>query len=113
MEIFLEQLLGTNDVPTYLAWFLLAFMGAIAAILIRAKVKYKDSKETPDGWSWRFLLQDNLINLVIGFLVTFFFLRFSNETLKIEPTAWLAVLIGATNNELALLFIKFSLKARK
>lgn len=113
MNTFLEQLLGTTDVPTYCAWFLLAFIGAATAILIRAKVKYKLSEETPSSWRWGFLLQDNLINLLVGFLITFIFLRFSNETLKMEPTAFGALIIGATNNELALLFMKFSMKARK
>ena len=113
MSQFLNQLLGTTDLPTYLAWFVLAFIGAATAILIRAKVKYKSSQETPSTWSWGFLIQDNLINLLVGFLITFIFLRFSNETLNMEPTAWGALIIGATNNELALLFMKFSLKARK
>ncbi len=113
MKQFLEQLLGTTDLPTYAAWFVLAFIGAITAILIRAKSKYKSSIETPSKWNWGFLIQDNLINLVVGFLITFIFLRFSNETLKMEPTAFGALIIGATNNELALLFIKFSMKARK
>jgi hypothetical protein len=113
MQKFLEQLLGTTDLPTYAAWFVLAFIGAFTAILIRAKVKFKSNEETPDKWSWKFLIQDNLINLLVGFLITFIFLRFSNETLKMEPTAFGALIIGATNNELALLFMKFSMKARK
>jgi hypothetical protein len=113
MQKFLQQLLGTIDFPTYAAWFVLAFIGAFTAILIRAKVKYKSSEETPDSWSWKFLIQDNLINLLVGFFITFIFLRFSNETLKMEPTAFGALIIGATNNELALLFMKFSMNARK
>ncbi len=113
MEKFLEQLLGTNDVPTYLAWFVIAFIGAFTAVLIRAQIKYKNSNETPEKWSWKFLIHDNLINLLIGFFITYIFLRFSQEALKVEPSAWLALIIGATNNELALIFIKFSLKARK
>ena len=113
MQKFLEQLLGTTDLPTYAAWFVLAFIGAFTAILIRAKVNYKSSDETPNRWSWKFLIQDNLINLLVGFFITFIFLRFSNETLKMEPTAFGALIIGATNNELALLFMKFSFKARK
>lgn len=113
MTKFLEQLLGTTDLATYCAWFVLAFIGAFTAILIRAKIKYKDSDNTPYKCSWSFLFQDNLINLLIGFFITFIFLRFSNETLNMEPTAFGALIIGATNNELALLFMKFSLKARK
>jgi hypothetical protein len=106
MNKFLEEFLGTTDVPTYMAWFLLAFVGALASILIRAKLKYKDSINTPDKWSWSFLWKDNLLNLIGGFFITFIILRFSNEVLKIQPSAWLATAIGAANNEFALLFIK-------
>lgn len=113
MNKFLEQMLGTTDVPTYLAWFVLAFIGAFTAILIRAKAKYKKSSDTPVKWSWSFLFHDNAINLLLGFLITFIFLRFSQETLKVEPSAWIALLVGATNNELSLLFVKFGFKARK
>lgn len=113
MEKFLQELLGTNDVPTYMAWFVLAFVGAIAAILVRAKLKYKASKDTPDQWSWIFLWKDNVLNLMVGFLITFIVLRFSNEVLRVEPSAWLACAIGAANNEFALLFIKASSKVRK
>lgn len=112
MEKFLQELLGTTDVPTYSAWFILAFIGAMAAILVRAKLKYKESKSTPDQWSWIFLWKDNALNLLVGFLITFICLRFSNEVLKVQPTAWLACAIGAANNEFALLFIKASSKVR-
>lgn len=113
MENFLEEMLGTTDMPTYIAWFVLAFIGAFTAILIRAKAKYKQSGDTPNKWSWSFLFHDNALNLLLGFMITFIFLRFSQETLKVEPSAWTALLVGATNNELSLLFIKFGLKARK
>lgn len=113
MEQFLEQFLGTTNVPTYLAWFVLAFIGAFTAILIRAKIKYQDSEKTPDSWSWTFLFQDNALNLLIGFLITFIFLRFSLEMLNKAPTAFGALIIGATNNELALMFVKFGIKSRK
>ena len=113
MEKFLQQLLGTTDLPTYLAWFVFALIGALTVILIRAQIKYKNSTDTPEKWSGWFLLRDNALNLVMGFFITFIFLRFSIETLGKEPTAWGALLIGATNNELALIFVKFGFGARK
>jgi hypothetical protein len=111
MQKFLEQLLGTTDLPTYAAWFILAFIGAFAGVLIRAQLKYKNSKGTPEKWSLTFLLNDNLLGLFIGFFITFIFIRFSKEMLNMEPTAFGALIIGVTNNELATLFISF--KARK
>jgi hypothetical protein len=111
MEIFLTQFLGTTDLPTYAAWFILAFIGAFSGVLVRAKIKYKSSVETPQHWSWSFLWKDNLLNFIVGFLITFIFIRFSKEMLNMEPTAFGALIIGATNNELATIFLSF--KARK
>jgi fluoride ion exporter CrcB/FEX len=111
MEKFLEQLFGNVDFPTYAAWFVLAFIGAFAGVLVRAKLKYKNDSDTPKKWDWGFLWQDNSLTLVIGFIITFIFIRFSKEMLNLEPTAFGALIIGATNNELATLFISF--KARK
>jgi hypothetical protein len=113
LKTILEQLLGTTDLSAYLAWFLLTFIGAFTAILIRAKFKYKYSDDTPYRWSWSFLLQDNLLNLTIGFFIALTFFRFSNLVLKIEPNIWLASSIGFISNEVALLFVKFSFTARK
>lgn len=110
MEKFLEQLLGTTDLPTYAAWFILAFIGAFSGVLIRAQIKYKNDSDTPKKWSWSFLFKDNKLNLIVGFFITFIFIRFS-EKLNMEPTAFGALMIGATNNELATLFISF--KPRK
>jgi hypothetical protein len=113
LKTFLEQLSGTTDLSAYLAWFLLAFIGAFTAIVIRAKSKYKYSIDTPHRWSWSFLLQDNLINLTIGYFITLIFFRFTNQVVRVEPNVWLATLVGVISNELALLFVKFSLTARK
>ncbi|MCV9931749.1 hypothetical protein OIU80_05590 [Flavobacterium sp. LS1R47] len=113
MKTVLEQLLGTTDVTTYFAWFLLAFIGAFTAIVIRAKFKYKYSDDTPYRWSWSFLLRDNLINLIVSFFISLIFFRFTNQVLKIEPNFLLAILFGGTSNELALQFIKYNLEARK
>ena len=87
MQQFLEQLFGTTDLPTYVAWFILAFMGAFAGVLIRAQLKYKKNSDTPEKWSWGFLFKDNSLGLVIGFFITFIFIRFSSEMLNMEPTA--------------------------
>jgi hypothetical protein len=113
LKTILEQLLGTTDISAYLAWFLLTFIGAFTAILIRAKFKYRYSDDTPYRWSWSFLLKDNLLNLTIGFFIALTFFRFSNQVLKVEPSIWLGSSIGFISNEFALLFVKFSFTTRK
>lgn len=94
MEKFLQELLGTTDAWSYLAWFILALVGALTASLIRNHVT--NLKSYPI----------NYIQLLVGFLITFIFIRFSNELVGLEPTAFGALMIGATNNEIALRFIK-------
>jgi hypothetical protein len=113
LKTILEQLLGTRDLSAYLAWFLLTFIGALTAIIIRAKFKYKYSYDTPHRWFWSFLLQDNLLNVTIGFLISVAFFRFSNLVLKIEPSIWLASSIGFISNEIAFVFVKFSFPPKK
>jgi hypothetical protein len=93
MEQFLKQLLGTTDLPTYAAWFLLALIGAITSILVKRIFFKKNTPVTP-------------LQMILGFLITFVFIRFSKEIVGLEPTAFGALLIGATNNELALVFLK-------
>jgi hypothetical protein len=93
MKQFLEQFLGTTDLPTYAAWFLLALIGAITSILVKRIILKKNTLVTP-------------FQMILGFLITFVFIRFSRETVGLEPNAFGALLIGATNNELALLFLK-------
>lgn len=93
MEIFLKQLLGTIDLPTYLAWFLLAFVGAVIAILVREITPLKSYEIT-------------FIHMIRGFLITFIFIRFSSELLSLEPTAFGAFMIGFGSNELVLLLFK-------
>ena len=93
MEKFLQELLGTTDLPSYLAWFVLALIGALTASLIRNKVTNLKSYPV------------NYTQLLVGFLLTFIFIRFSNQLSGMEPTAFGALIIGATNNELALIFI--------
>jgi hypothetical protein len=113
LKTILEQLLGTTDLSAYLAWFLLTFVGALTVIIIRAKFKHKYSNDTPHRWSWSFLLQDNLLNLTIGFFIALTFFRFSNLVLKTEPGIGLAISVGFISNEIALLFVKYSFTARK
>ena len=113
MEKFLVQLFGTTDLPTYIAWFILAFIGAFAGVLVRAQLKYKNNAETPEKWSWSFLIKDNTLNLLVGFFITFIFIRFSKELANMELTAFGALIIGATNNELATLFISFKARVVK
>ncbi len=94
MKTFLLELFGTIDLPTYLAWIVLSLLGAITATLIRNHVTTLKSFPV------------NPIQLFTGLLITFISIRFSNEILGLNPTAFGALVIGATNNEIALKIVK-------
>lgn len=112
MEEFLSQLLGTTSVPSYLAGFALALMGAILSLRIYAKTRNKKSVNTPYEFSWRFLILDNLNRLITGFLLTFIAFRFTGELIGVEFTMWSAFLIGLLLDQVAGLLSKLNL-ARK
>lgn len=112
MEKFITQLLGTTDLPTYAAAFVLAMVGAIIHLRIKALKRDRLSSNTPPKFSFWFMLQDNLQQLFTGVLITFAALRFSNELLGQSLTMYLAFLIGLLNNSIAGLIEKLQLKAR-
>ncbi|MCG9792472.1 hypothetical protein [Flavobacterium algicola] len=94
MEKFTIQFFGTIDLPTYVAWMLLALMGALLGILIRRV--YGGLKTYPV----------TLEQMILGFMITFISIRFSDEILGIQPTSFGALVIGLTHNEIALLILK-------
>lgn len=93
MNTFLTQFLGTTDLPTYMAWFILAFIGAVLGILLREITPLKNYKVTQR-------------QMLLGFLITFISLRFSQDVFGLVPTSWGAVLIGLGHNEIALNIMK-------
>lgn len=94
MKTFTLELFGTIDLPTYLAWIALSIIGAVTASLIRNHVTTLKSFPV------------NPIQLLTGLLITFISIRFSNEILGLNPNAFGALIIGATNNEIALGLLK-------
>lgn len=94
MEKFLEQFFGTIDLPTYVAWLLIALIGAIAGILIRRV--YGGLKTYPITFE----------QMALGFIITFCSIRFSDEILGLQPTSFGALIIGLTHNEIALMILK-------
>jgi len=112
MEKFLSLFLGTTDIPTYLAAAVFALIGAIISLRIKASKRDKLSDNTPYKFSWKFLLQDNLQQLISGILLTFLAFRFCNEIYGQELTMKLAVFIGFGFNELSGIVEKWQSGAR-
>ncbi|MFH6966490.1 hypothetical protein [Flavobacterium sp. FlaQc-28] len=94
MNKFLNLVLGTTDVPTYLAGLIFALIGL--AFYFYGKVKKRNalSEATPEKFSIKFLLQDNLVDIVFSLLAIFLALRFSVEYAGVEVTMFYALGIG-------------------
>lgn len=94
MENFTTELLGSVLLSSYLAWLLLAIIGAFTATLIRNHLTSLKSYPV------------NPVQIVTGLLLTFIFIRFSLELTGLTPNAFGAFAIGLGGNELALSFLK-------
>lgn len=114
MEKFLELLLGSHDLPTYAAYFVFAAIGAVISLRIKAMQRDKHSEATPYKFSWRFLIQDNLMRLITGFLLAFITFRFTAPSSDIDALllSAMGMGIGASTDRLAGLLEKIQNKAR-
>ena len=101
MENFKNELLGSVLLSSYLAWFLLAIIGAMTATLIRNHLTTLKSYPI------------NPVQILTGLLLTFIFIRFSLELTGLTPNAFGAFAIGLGGNELALTFLKKFLTKKK
>jgi hypothetical protein len=61
---------------------------------MHSRTRDKESANTPQKFSWSFLIWDNFKRIVAGQLLMFLVFRFSTEILGRELNMWWAVLIG-------------------
>lgn len=113
MNKFLNLILGTTDVPTYIAGFIFALIGL--AFYWRAKLKSRNrlSKTTPPYFSLGFFTQDNLVELVFSILAIFLGLRFSIEYAGVKVTMIYSLLLGYGLPRFVGWLSKIQAKARK
>lgn len=112
MNKFLNLVLGTNDVPTYLAALFFAMFGVVVILLLKSKKRNKTSQNTPYHFSIKFLILDNLKEIVLGFLLILIALRFSVEYAGSNLTMWYAFGVGLSIQKLAGYFSKVEQSAR-
>jgi hypothetical protein len=113
MEKFLNEVLGTADLPTYLAAFLFAFLGALFATLYDLSRRNINNPAKPKALSFSFFLADNWARFAVGFLATFIALRFSSELFGLEITMKWSFLLGLSINEVAKQIVKSKINLRK
>lgn len=112
MKEFTTILLGDMPLPVFLAYLTIALIAAIIAMGLRGNAKRKTSTGTPNSFSIRFLLRDNLMKILFNILLIAFAIRFCNEIMGQEATGWMSAIIGLSVNALAQKFKKFEDKAR-
>lgn len=113
MNKFEKLMLGTNDVPTYLAAFLFAMIGVLIILLLKSKKRNKTSLNTPFDFSIKFLIMDNLREILLGFLLIIIALRFSVEYAGVELTMWYALAVGTSLQKFAGYISQLEVSARK
>ena len=113
MNKFLNLILGTTDVPTYMAGLLFALIGL--AFYYRSKIKKRDkgSPETPYQFSLKFFLRDNLSELIFSILGIILLMRFSVEYAGAEVTMFYSLGIGWTLPTVIAKMQEFQSGARK
>jgi hypothetical protein len=112
METFLKTLLGEMQLPVFLAYFTIAFLSALLALIIRANKKKDTTVNTPIEFSFKFFFHDNIQKLFVNILTIAFAIRFSNEIMGSEITGWISFLIGLGLNQLILWIENYQSKAR-
>ena len=113
MTKFLNLILGTSDVPTYMAALLFSLIGVAIILLLKSKKRNKTSTLTPYRFSGRFLLQDNLKEIILGFFMILMALRFSIEYAGESLTMYYALGVGLSLQKVSGWISNVELKARK
>lgn len=85
MQTFINYITGTTDYPFYIAQWFFAIVGLAISILLHARTRDKQSDNTPDQFSFRFLILDNYKRIILSVLLIFIFIRFPDMLLTNFP----------------------------
>ena len=112
MNKFLNLILGTTDVPTYLAGLFFALIGL--AFYYRSKVKNRNanSAATPYEFSISFFLRDNLSELIFSILGIIMLMRFSVEYVGAEVTMIYSIGLGLIGPKVIDMIMEYQSGAR-
>lgn len=97
----LNQLLGPGEPAFFIAGFIFAMFGVVISLLFSSSKRDQANPETPEKFSWLYLIYDNGKRILLAFLLIIVTLRFSNELIGANLTMWGALLIGLGWDRLA------------
>lgn len=86
---FWSVLIGNQPPGFFFGYISLALFAAFGMILIMASNKYKSNPDTPEKWSWRYFVADNLGKFLAGLFLVPIFIRVTME-LNLPPQ-WMAL----------------------
>lgn len=99
-----------------LAWWIAAMIwasiGTTISMAIKVKKRKKIQPDTPRRFSWRFFIQDNLINLFMNLLIIFTLLRFLPTFIGEPATLEFAIILGLLSDQLVDIVTRVQNRAR-
>lgn len=106
---FWHVIFGGGPSGYFLAYIVLAYVGAIGMILIQVANRDQDSPNTPKQWSWRFFWANNALRFVAGFFLIPLFIRLVYQEVNPNWMVGLSIGIGFGFQGLAYLAKNFGL----
>lgn len=113
LERIISIILGDLEPIVFVAYVFVAYFSALVMLLYRADKKRKEAQNTPDKFSFKFFLQDNISTFLLNLLFIPLFIVLSNAFIGADATVYISFIIGITSNELVLRLEKFQSKARE
>jgi hypothetical protein len=100
MNTIFQHLLGTNDIPKFIACVFFAMIGTVISLLVHATNRDKNSMKTPYKFSFVFLIADNWQRILLNLLLILVTIRFCKEITGMELSMFVSLLIGVGYDKL-------------
>lgn len=101
----MKYILGGIDPSFFFACMFFSFLGILLVLLLGTRLRDKESLNSPNKFSWKYLMSDNAKRIYASIIATLLTLRFMTEITGWELNQWKAVCIGTAWDSIAL-FIK-------
>jgi hypothetical protein len=79
MQEFKQYILGDLSIPYYLAAFFFASISILLSLYSQSRTRNVASERTPIAFSWRFLIWDNFLRILVTISLLYLFFRFSPD----------------------------------
>lgn len=94
MKEFFHYIFGEGSTAQIAATFVWAYLAAFTSILFKTTKRDPLSPCSPVHFSWSYLWSDNTKRIIGSIILIFIALRISKEFMGVEPTMYVAILIG-------------------